>query len=220
MEGLTRKLGIQDKKLQRLFIIYGIFSAFLLATLIAGRVLSDHARSSNETEKNLEHIRSSLVRIEGATKDIRRSVVTIERTIPLSIFKETPQRQLLSGLDDLKDTMKHASIHVAEIAASDNKLVLPITIRGLITDYSSFVNDIGRLQAMRFPFVNIRGIEIKNEDIDKKAQTTARQKRPDRIVYEISGELLTLLGETGPVPPQQQGTPPPSARLWTKGGPK
>ncbi|MEN6617284.1 MAG: hypothetical protein ABFD12_12060 [Syntrophorhabdus sp.] len=82
------------------------------------------------------------------------------------------------------------------------------------------MNDIGRLQAMRFPFVNIRGIEIKNEDIDKKAQTTARQKRPDRIVYEISGELLTLLGETGPVPPQQQGTPPPSARLWTKGGPK
>lgn len=217
MEDLTTKIGIKDKKLQRLLVVYGAFSVLFLAILAAGILLSDYARSNNETEKNLERIRSGLVRIEGATKEIRGSIVTVEKTIPVSIFKESPELQVLSGLDDLKGAMRYASIHVTEIGATDNKIVLPVTIRGFLADYSTFVNDVGRLQAMRFPFMNIRGIQINKEETGNTAP--AGQKRSGRVVYEITGELLTLAGETGPAPPQQETGAAP-ARLWMKGGPK
>ena len=86
MEDLTTKIGIKDKKLQRLLVVYGAFSVLFLAILAAGILLSDYARSNNEMEKNLERIRSGLVRIESATKEIRGTIVTGEKNIPASIL--------------------------------------------------------------------------------------------------------------------------------------
>lgn len=218
MEDLTRKIGITDKKLRKLFAVYAIVSALFLAILITGIVLRDYARSYDETVKNLEHIRSGLVRIEGATRDIKSSIVTVEKTVPLRLFSESPQRQLLSGLDDLKGNMKYASIHIAEIGTQDNRIALPVTIRGVMTDYSLFVNDIGKLQAMSFPFVNILGIQIRKEEAAAKQEPgPAGRKLPDRVIYEITGEMLTLAGEASPVPGKPE-TKPERPALFRKGG--
>lgn len=195
MEGIEKKTGITDRKLRRFMHLYAAVSAVFIVILALGVLAREYAMSFDETAANLERIRLGLVRIERATKDMKQSIVTVEQVVPLRLFAETPERQILAGLDELKSSMKGAVINITDISSRDNKTVLPISIKGLITDYSIFVNDIGKLQAMRFPFMTIQSIVIKKEDAasDKAA---GGQKKPGRIVYEITGELTTLSSET------------------------
>lgn len=195
MESVEKKTGMTDRKLRRLLRLYAAASAVFIVILALGVLAREYAMSFDETAANLERIRLGLVRIERATKDMKQSIAAVEQVVPLRLFTETPERQLLAGLDELKSSMKGSVINITDISSRDNKIVLPISIKGVITDYSLFVNDVGKLQAMRFPFMTIQNIAIKKEDAgtDKAA---GGQKRPDRIVYEITGELTTLSGDT------------------------
>lgn len=195
MEGIEKKTGITDRKLRRFMHLYAAVSAVFIVILALGVLAREYAMSFDETAANLERIRLGLVRIERATKDMKQSIVTVEQVVPLRLFAETPERQILAGLDELKSSMKGAVINITDISSRDNKTVLPISIKGPITDYSIFVNDIGKLQAMRFPFMTIQSIVIKKEDAGSD-KTAGGQKKPDRIVYEITGELTTLSSET------------------------
>ena len=197
MEDLGKRIGIADAKLRRYFFLYGVAATLFIVMLVLCILVKEYAMSFENTAKNLEKIRLGLVRIEAATRDMKKSMVTIERVVPSKLFSESPERQLLSGLDDLKNSMRNSVINITDIATEGNKVILPITIRGHLTDYSLFVNDVGKLQAMRFPFMNIQGITIMKEA--GSASESSREKTPGRIAYEITGELTTLSGESGAV---------------------
>jgi len=206
MEGLEKKLGLTDKKLRRFFHLYAAAAAVFVVILAICVIAREYAMSFDETARNLEKIRMGLVRIERATKDMHQSIVTVEKAIPPRLFAETPQRQLLAGLDDLKNTMKSSAINISDIATTENKVVLPISIRGFITDYSLFVNDVGKLQAMKFPFMTIQSIVIRKEDTESAAGS-GEPKKVRHVVYEIKGELTTLSGDGGAVPAKPENAP-------------
>ncbi len=206
MEGLEKKLGLTDKKLRRFFHLYAAAAAVFVVILAICVLAREYTMSFDETARNLEKIRLGLVRIERATKDMHQSIATVEQAVPLRLFAETPQKQLLAGLDDLKNTMKSSVINISDIATKENRIVLPISIRGFMTDYSLFVNDIGKLQAMKFPFMTIQSIVIKKEDADS-ATGSGEQKKVRRIVYEITGELTTLSGDSTAAPAKPENAP-------------
>lgn len=202
MEGSEKRTGITDRKFKRLLRLYGIASAVFVIILTAGVLAREYAMSFDETSRNLERIRLGLVRTERATRDMEQSIKDVERVIPLKVFAETPERQLLAGLDELKNTMKIAVVRITDISSKEGRIMLPISIKGLITDYSIFVNDVGKLQAMRFPFMSIQGIVIKREEVGQD-QASGGQKKAYRLVYEITGELTTLSGDTSAAPEKQ-----------------
>lgn len=206
MESIEKKTGITDRKLQRFLRLYIAVSAVFIVILAVCVLAKEYAMSFDETSKNLERIRLGLVRIERATRDMQQSIVTVEQVIPLRLFAETPQRQLLAGLDDLKSSMKGSVINISDISTKENKIILPISIKGFITDYSLFVNEVGKLQAMRFPFMTIQSIVIKKED-PVSGQGSGAQKKPQHIVYEITGELTTLSDGSGAAQEKQDNEP-------------
>lgn len=207
MEGPEKRTGITDRKLKRLLRLYVAASAIFVIILVAGVFAREYAMSFDETFRNLERIRLGLVRIEKATRDMKQSITVVERVIPPRLFAETPERQLLAGLDDLKNTMKTSVVNITDISSQENRIVLPITIKGLITDYSLFVNDLGKLQSMRFPFMNIKSIVVKKEEAGQD-QASGGQRKTYRLVYEIAGELTTLSDGTAAAPEKTDNAPP------------
>lgn len=195
MESLAKKIGITDRRLTRLFGFYIAAAAGFTAILVIAIFVRGYALSYDETVRNLDRIRMGLVRIERATKDMQQSISTIETVIPVHLFTESPERQILAGLDELKVIMKNSTVTISsEIAQRDNRVALPVSVKGVVTDYSLFVNSIGELQAMRFPFITIATITMNREEAAPGTSPGGHQGAR-YVTYEVVGELATLPGD-------------------------
>ncbi len=189
MEGIRKQTVITDDKLKRLFRLYGIAAAVFMVILAGCVLMKEYTMSYDETASNLEKIRLGLVRTERATRDMEQSIAKMEQVIPAHLLAESPEKQILTGLDSLKGIIENTTINVTDMAKKEGRVTLPVSIKGVITDYSHFVNKVGYLQAMRFPFMVIQGISIRKEDLSPDA---GGQKKPRPVVFEITGELVAL----------------------------
>jgi len=152
-----------------------------LLCLIAGK----YSRSLDGTLNSLAKLRSSLIRIRDFTADMKKTIAASNSVIPSYYFVDTPEKSLLMSLDTLKTTMPNTEIIVSGFVTKEGEMSLPVTIRGFISDYSTFINNIGRLQSMKFPFFSIQNLVM------KKTAITASEKKSEkqRVAYEIIGEL-------------------------------
>jgi len=200
MENPIKIIPVTDKKLKRLFAYYlyaaAVFIIILLLCLIAGK----YARSLDGTLNSLAKLRSSLIRIRDFTADMKETIAASNSVIPSYYFVDTPEKSLLMSLDTLKTTMPNTEIIVSGFVTKEGEVSLPVTIRGFISDYSTFINNIGRLQAMKFPFFSIQNLVM------KKTAITASEKKSEKqsVAYEIIGELRlpkeTQTAEVSPPP--------------------
>ena len=189
MEDITNKIIFQDRKLKRLFISYIIVSVIFLAVVVLCVVVTDYANSLNETLKALLSFRTNVTRIKDVTADMKHSVETINATISHDYFSNSSEKQLLMGLDVLKTTMKNDTVAVTEFLYTDAEISLPVSVRGTMNSYSSFVSDIGKLQSLKFPFLSIKGITIKKGETIQVVNEANGIGERKATVYEISGDL-------------------------------
>jgi hypothetical protein len=189
MENITDKIFIQDRKLKRLFISYIVVSVIFLAVIVLCIVVREYADSLNETSKGLQSFRANIARIKDTTIDMKQSVETINTTISPDYFSNSSEKQLLMGLDVLKTTMKNDAVMVTEFLYTDAEINLPVNIRGVMSSYSSLVNDIGKLQSLKFPFFFIKSITIKKGETIQVVKETNEIGERKATVYEINGEL-------------------------------
>jgi hypothetical protein len=189
MENITNKILLQDKKLRRLFISYVVVSVIFLAVILLCIVVREYVGSLDETLKALHGFRANINKIEGATADMKRSVETINATISPDYFSNSSEKQILIGLDTLKTSMRNDIMTVTEFMYTDAEISLPVTIRGVVSSYSSLVGDIGKLQSLKFPFFSIKGITIKKGETIRVVREGNDIGEKQATVYEISGEL-------------------------------
>jgi hypothetical protein len=189
MENITDKIFIQDRKLKRLFISYIVVSVIFLAVIVLCIVVREYVDSLNETLKGLQNFRTNIARIKDTTIDMQHSVETINTTISPDYFSNSSEKQLLMGLDTLKTTMKNDAVMVTEFLYTDAEISLPVTVRGVMSSYSSLVNDIGKLQFLKFPFFSIKGITMKKGETIQVVKETNEIGERKATVYEINGEL-------------------------------
>ncbi len=185
MENPIKRVPVTDNKLKRLFTYYlyaaSVFLIILLLCLVAG----EYARSLDETLNSLAKLSSGLIRISDFTADMKKTIAASDSVIPSHYFVDTPEKSLLMSLDTLKTTMPNTEITVSGFITKEGEMSLPVTIKGFVGDYSIFVNNIGRLQVMKFPFFSIQSL------IMKKTAVTASEKKSGKqlVAYEIIGEL-------------------------------
>ena len=189
MENITNKIIIQDRKLKKLFISFIVVSMFFLTVVILCVVVREYADSLDETLKELRSLRTNITRIKDATVDMKHSVETINTTISTDYFSNSSEKQLLMGLDALKTTMKKDVVTVSEFLYTNTEINLPVSVRGTMNSYSSFVSDIGKLQSLKFPFLSIKGITMKKGEAIQVVNEANEIGERKATVYEISGEL-------------------------------
>ena len=120
---------------------------------------------------------------------MKHSVEATNATISSDYFSNSSEKQLLMGLDTLKTTMKNDAVMVTEFSYTDAGISLPVSVRGAMGSYSSLVSEIGKLQALKFPSLSIKGITIKKGETIQVVKEANEIEERKVTAYEINGEL-------------------------------
>ncbi|HEX2967103.1 MAG TPA: hypothetical protein VHO84_15050 [Syntrophorhabdaceae bacterium] len=199
MENITTdSIFFKDRKLKRLFIIYIIIALLFLGSIALGVVMKKHSDSLDETLIGLRRLRSNLFKLEQATNEMKDSVRVIHAVLLPDYFSVSSEKQLLTGLDSIKAMMKKDAVSVTQFAYTETEINLPVTITGVLDNYSSLVNDLGRLQRLKFPFFTVKSIGIKKGDTVQVKGSHSEMETKTATTYEINGNLrLPLTNGSG-----------------------
>lgn len=177
--------GQTGGRLKRSFSYYIISGALFVMVLTGGIVSKRYGDSISISLKKLQAARSNLISMKDAQADMEKAITEVKALIPSDASK-TPEEHIFIGLDELKFRIKNAEIVVTNMEYKGDEVSLPVTIKSSISgktaakDYASFVNNIGYLQSMSFPFFSIGSISM--------LQSQDRAS----VTYEIKGALKTL----------------------------
>lgn len=171
------------KKSFAYYIISGILFLMVLTGVIISKRYSD---SLFDTQKKLLAARSNLISMKDAQVDMGKTIADLKAVVPSDFASMTPEERIFTRLDELKSRLKNAEIIVTNMDYKGDEVSLPVTIKFSISgkaagkNYASFVNDIGYLQSVSFPFFSISSISM--------VQSQDRAS----ISYEIKGALKTV----------------------------
>lgn len=174
---------IADPRLRRLFIYYFLSGLSLSLVLSGSIVLKKYSDSITALSQKLEAVRTSLVKISGGVSDMNSAISEIKTAIPYTFGSMTPEALIFSDLDRLKSRMKGGEIIVTSLVYKENGVNLPVNIKGRLQNYTAFVNDIGYLQSLNFPFFRIESIQI--------SKPLEKDKDKAFVSYAVDGSFLT-----------------------------
>ena len=182
---IIKKMQVTDSRLKKLLTYY-LYAAFIfIVILLLGLITGEYARSLDETLNSLTKLRNSLIKISDFTGDMKKTIAASGKVIPANYFVDAPEKSLMMSLDTLKATMPNTVLAVSGFAATEGEVNLPVTMKGFVDDFTTFVNNIGKLQAMKFPFFSINGLVMRKTAV----MTSDKKSEQQRVAYEIAGEL-------------------------------
>jgi len=172
--------------LRRSLSYYAISGVLFLMVLTGVVISKQYSDSLSNTRKKLQAARSNLISMKDAQIDMEKTIAESKEIIPSDFASKSPEERIFIGLDELKYRMKNAEIVVTNIEYKGDEVSLPVTIKSSISsktaakDYAAFVNNIGYLQSMGFPFFYIGSISM--------VQSQDRAS----VSYEIKGTLKMI----------------------------
>lgn len=175
-----------NNRSNRLFLCYVISGVIFIAILSANIVLKKYGDSLSDALKKLDTVRSNLTGMKDAQAGIDRTITRVNALVPSDIALKTPEERIFTTLDELKNRMRGAEITITNIEYDGAEVILPVTIKGTMAgktisrDYTQFVNNVGYLQSLSFPFFFIGSINM-SQSQDKTS-----------VLYEIKGSLKTV----------------------------
>jgi hypothetical protein len=157
MENVADKLFVQ-KKLKPFFISYVIALAVFLLLLSSAVLCTRYATSLDETLGKFQIVKVNLAKIRNVTGDVKATLIDAAKLISPGVSKESSATHMYMGLDALRSRVGKAQITAAAIEDKGSELAMPVTITGPIVDYPAFLNSVGSLQSMRFPFFAVTNL--------------------------------------------------------------
>ncbi len=151
----------------------------MLITLSGAILMKKYVDSLYATLDKLQEFNIKYIKVRSATDDIEKSLLRLKSLLSVDFAEQSIEEHMLMTLDDLKTKAGSSEIVVANIEDKGADLQLPLTVRSPLKDYSSFVNFVGYLQSLKFPFFGITGIKIQRSD-DPAASVTS---------FELKGAL-------------------------------
>ncbi len=168
-----------DARLKTLLLRYAL-SAILATVLVSGAIITESYISSlGDTLNKFQTLKINSVKMKDASRKEGEIIASV-RSIFRSYAKgEATEGTILTAIDSVKSHMKNADIMVDNFERKGNETTLPVTLTGMVHDYTAFINDIGYLQSLISPFFNINSVSIANPSDQKGALAN----------FEIKGTL-------------------------------
>lgn len=167
------------KQLKTPLLCYLISGLLLAFVIIFSITIKKHNSSLQETLGKFSRIKINLIRMEAATTDMDLLLSRIKNYIPLDFKERSSQEKIFIALDSLKSRMQKAKIAILNIEDGGDVISLPVNITGKSNSYSDFVNTIGYMMSLKFPFYEINNIILSEN----------KEKESAGFSYEISGKL-------------------------------
>jgi len=174
-QGSTESRGRFRKRL----FVYGLSGIIMLITLSGAMAMKKYVESLYATLDKLQEFNIQYIKVRASVDDIEKSLTRLKSMMPRDFSGQSKQEYMLMALDDLKSKAGSSEITVANIEDKGADLQLSVVIRAPLKDYTSFVNFVGYLQSLKFPFFSITDIKIQRGD-DQTASATS---------FELKGAL-------------------------------
>jgi hypothetical protein len=170
-----------DSNLRKYFFYYAM-SGLCAALAVSGIILSQKYINVLSTALNqYEILHVNKLAMMRADQDIKTAITYIKSIMPYYENQETMEDMIAIALDKIVSRLKGADVSAANFESKENEINLLVTIKGKISDYKTFINDIGYLQSQRSPFFFINQLELSFKSADEKLGAG--------VFYEIRGTL-------------------------------
>jgi len=170
---IRRQTSTETKeRIRKSFFIFALGGIFLLVTLSAAIVMKKYVDSLYATLDRLQEFNVQYIKVRAAIDDIEKLSKRLKSMLPGDSSGQSKEEHMLMALDDLKSKAGPSELVVANIEDKGVDLQLAVTIRAPMKDYTSFVNFVGYLQSLKFPFFGITGMKIQRSD-DPNALVTS-----------------------------------------------
>ncbi|MBF0505611.1 MAG: hypothetical protein HQL09_02145 [Nitrospirae bacterium] len=153
-----------------------VFTIIMSSVVLCNR----YGDSIAATVDVLQKAKLNLMNVRDVGRAVDSALSGVKAALPSNILSGTPEESLFAGLDDLKSRMKDADVTVDNTEQKSDEIRLPVQIRSDMKNYTDFVNTVGYLQSLRFPFFSITNISLTQMQ-EKKEWASVR--------YEIKGAL-------------------------------
>ena len=167
------------KQLKTPLLCYLISGLLLAFVIVFGNAIKKNNRSLQEALSKFSRIKTNLIRLEAATTDMDLLLSRIKNYIPPDFKESSPQEKIFIALDRLKSRMQKAEIDILNFEDRGDVISLPVNITGKSNSYSGFVNTIGDIMSLKFPFYEINNIILSGN----------KGKESAGFSYEIIGKL-------------------------------
>jgi hypothetical protein len=117
--------------------------------------------------------------MKNTIRDIDNTIIKIKKEMPGDLTEEMVIAEILYTIDTFKVDFGRYILSIQPIEKKDSNILLPVTIRGPIFNYESFINDIAHIQHLRHPFFVINDLSIEKREQEAKSI----------VIFEIKGYL-------------------------------
>ena len=179
METITQGSTESRGRFRKRLFVYGLSGIIMLITLSGAIAMKKYVESLYATLDKLQEFNIQYIKVRASVDDIEKSLTRLKSMLPRDFSGQSKQEYMLMALDDLKSKAGSSEITVANIEDKGADLQLSVVIRAPLKDYTSFVNFVGYLQSLKFPFFSITDIKIQRSD-DQTASATS---------FELKGAL-------------------------------
>ncbi len=187
METITQGSTESKGRFRKRLFVYGLSGIIMLITLSGAMAMKKYVESLYATLDKLQEFNIQYIKVRASVDDIEKSLTRLKSMMPRDFSGQSKQEYMLMALDDLKSKAGSSEITVANIEDKGADLQLSVVIRAPLKDYTSFVNFVGYLQSLKFPFFSITDIKIQRSD-DQTASATS---------FELKGTLKFPKTTTG-----------------------
>jgi Tfp pilus assembly protein PilO len=168
-----------DAKLKALLLRYAL-SALLATVLTSGAIITEsYITSLGDTLNKFQTLKINSVKMKEATRKEGETVANVRSIFRSYAKDEATEGTILTAIDSIKSRLKNADIMVDNFEKKGDETALPVTLTGIVHDYTAFINHIGYLQSLISPFFNINSVSISNLSDEKGAV----------VNFEIKGTL-------------------------------
>lgn len=167
-------------KLRKYLIIYGVVGVLLAGSLSANIVTYNYNFNLADTYRKLQTVKYNMAKMKDLPGTIDKALSDIKLVFPPGQNILTPETQIFTAIDALKLKFAGNEVSFTAMESKDNNISMPVLIKGEFDDYSAFVDSVGYLQSLKFPFFSVEGISL----------SQAQAFGPVR--FEVKGKLKTL----------------------------
>lgn len=141
------------------YMIAGIISGLIIfSALVAGK----YERNLRETIQRFELIERNAAKIRQVNVNMDMIMDKVDRILPPNYYSTSNNEYLLLALDTIKSNIKGAEVALTGggtgFEEKAGELSLSVNVKIPVKDYVLLVNQIGELQASRFPNFYIKSI--------------------------------------------------------------
>lgn len=167
------------KQLKIPLICYLTSGLLLVVVIIFNIAMQNYNSSLQETLSKFPRIKANLIRMETASADTDLLLAHIKSFIPLDFKESTPEKKIFIALDAMTSRLRNSEISIKNIHEEGDVISLPVVINGILITYPDFVNTLGYMMSLKFPFYEIGVIDLTRKEI----------KDGHKITYQIEGKL-------------------------------